>query len=338
MDWTRGYTSLFEVHRMNVDSWAPYQKVKDVQSFAISRTCDETVPLLETATMEIDDAFEDGWYQLSMIVDQGSVERQNLGVFLFEKSGTKYDYNRTTTTASGYSVLKPADDRLVVHGLYALKGSNGAEQAALMLRECTPAPVVVHGKFDLAANLVFDVGMTYLAAVWLLLDAGGFCIQISGDGTINIMPKPIEASIELSRYNAELLLPGVQDDQTVINVPNRYYAIDGDRYAVAVNNNPTSIASYISRGRWVDAIDNSPAMVNGESLQEYAERKLKEATTITKKVTYSREYYPGVVPFSLVSGSMPEIGLDGYMMVITQSLTCDKGVYVQETAAQAVKL
>ena len=104
MDWTRGYTSVFEVHRMNVDSWAPYQKIDNVQSFSISRTCDETVPLLETATMEIDDTFEDGWYQLSMIVDQGSVERQNLGVFLFETSGTKYDYGRATTAASGYSV------------------------------------------------------------------------------------------------------------------------------------------------------------------------------------------------------------------------------------------
>lgn len=336
MDYSQGYTSRFEVSRMNADTWAAYGEISNVSKFSITRNCTDTVPLIETATMEVDDSFEDGWYKLAMIVEQGGFERVDLGVFLFEATGSEFNYGRQTTTVSGFSVLKPADEMLLVSGEYAPMGSNGVDVAATLLQACIPAPVETQGSFLLADNVVFSVGQSYLAAVWMLLDAGGYCIQLDGDGTVNILPKPTEPSLELSKANAALLVPGIKDDKTRSGVPNRYYAIDGGAIAVATNEDPASFVSYKNRGRWVDAVDTSPTRINGETLEAYAQRKLTEATYITKKVTYTREYYPDVVPFSIVRGNMTDIGLDGDMMVLSQSLTCDKGVSIQETAGQAV--
>ena len=49
------------------------------------------------------------------------------------------------------------------------------------------------------------------------------------------------------------------------------------------------------------------------------------------KLTYKREYSPGVVPFSVVRGALPEWGLDGDYRVKTQRLTCGRGILVEES-------
>ena len=51
-----------------------------------------------------------------------------------------------------------------------------------------------------------------------------------------------------------------------------------------------------------------------------------------KGITYRREYVPGIVPFSVVRGALPESGLDGDYRVTTQRLTCGKGITVEESA------
>jgi len=47
-------------------------------------------------------------------------------------------------------------------------------------------------------------------------------------------------------------------------------------------------------------------------------------------ITYSREWQPGVLPYSIVRGSLPEYGLDGDYRVSTQRLTCGCGILVEE--------
>ena len=50
-------------------------------------------------------------------------------------------------------------------------------------------------------------------------------------------------------------------------------------------------------------------------------------------ITYKREYMPGVHPFSLVYGALPERGMDGTYRVRTQKITCAKGITVEEAVA-----
>ena len=180
--------------------------------------------------------------------------------------------------------------------------------------------------------------MGYLEAAWLLLSAGGYCIQLGDDGVIYLREMPSEPVLELSRANADLLIPGVQDDFDISGIPNRYYAIEGGSIAVAVNDREDSAASFANTGEWSDYVDISPVRVNGETLDAYAKRKLAEMSIVTRSRTYSREYVPDVKPYSVVRGSLGNVGLDGDMVVTAQSFSCGFGIVVQETAVQGVSV
>ena len=107
---------------------------------------------------------------------------------------------------------------------------------------------------------------------------------------------------------------------------------------MAVNDDPTSSVSHAARGMWVDCYDPSPARVNGETLAAYASRKLAEASVVVKRKTYTREFHPDVLPFSLVRCSLPEVDLVGDGRVLEQSLTLGYGITVQETLGFEVVL
>ena len=47
--------------------------------------------------------------------------------------------------------------------------------------------------------------------------------------------------------------------------------------------------------------------------------------------TYRREWVPGIVPFDIVRGALPESGLDGLYRVRSQKLTCRRGIIVEES-------
>ena len=190
--------------------------------------------------------------------------------------------------------------------------------------------------FTIVEDLVFDIGCSYLEATWTILNAAGWCMQIDGLGVVTIMPKPSEPSLDLGGTNAGLLIPGVDDDFSIIDVPNRYYAVDDGEVAVATNDDPTSIAGYQQRGRWVDLVDNSPVLVDGESLQMYANRKLAEASTVVRTFSYTREFWPDVYPFDIIHASLPSNGIEGDLRVMTQSLECGLGVVVTETSGLEV--
>ena len=51
--------------------------------------------------------------------------------------------------------------------------------------------------------------------------------------------------------------------------------------------------------------------------------------------TYKREYAPNVHPFDIVRGMLPERGLDGDYRVLTQKLTCSRGIIVEEAVEWA---
>ena len=189
--------------------------------------------------------------------------------------------------------------------------------------------MVVEGGFTLASNVVFGVGMSCLEAAWLILDAGGLCVQLDGEGAAHVRPKPTNPAVDLSHVNADLLVPGVVTDADLSMVKNRYYAIENGQVAVAENVD-YGPASYNARGYWDDIVDTSPIRVNGETLQAYAERKLAEQSAVKKQVKYTREFYPGIAPFSVVGFG------ERNMSVVSQALACDFGVTVAETAEMEV--
>jgi len=345
IDWQSNYTVDWKIVKINEDTWDDEEDLPGVLTVTISRDCTDSVPLLETSSMEvyteIMDEFEDGWYRvIANVYQDGSYERHALSTQMYQLNNDEVDYGVVKNTLNGQSVLLPALETSIREGSYLPKGANGANWVYVNLISCLKCPVHLVGDgFTLERYVVFDSGDSILSACWSILDAGRWCMQIDGDGHVYIMEKPTTPDLEIEIGDEGLLLPSVKRSAVKIGVPNRYIARDGEFEEIAENDDPSSPVSYTNLGRWVDAgVDTYPDYLNGESLWAYARRRLEEESTVFRTYDYVREYYPGVYPFSLVRASSMENGFEGDLRVTSQKLELDRAIVVSETSNEEIKL
>lgn len=335
IDFSKGYSSSFRLMVVDPATWADSGEVKGLSSASVER--DRSTDLLESGSMTVAAAGvpEVEFYaRLEMLAESGSArERHAIATLLLSPGTSTATVGMTEVELVGRSVLAPANDRVLMAGTYAPMGADGAAYAARLLQECIPAPVETEGGFKLSDHVVFARGTTYLEAVWMLLDTAGWAMTIDGQGKVTIRPYPSVPSLVLNRANARLIGPEVQIDDGGTEIPNRVIVADSENddmvESVDMTDSPTS---YKSIGRYVDLYEENPTLVDGESLQAYANRRLVEETTVKGKRTYAREWWPDVLPYSLVRGSMKDVKLDGDMRVLSQSLEIGFGVSMSETS------
>lgn len=335
MDWTSSYTSSWRVFRVNRDTWADGAMISNVERAGTSRTTDGR--LLESGNLEVTGVFESDYYRIVMTAEQGGeLTRVDVATLLFEVEGGNIDFGRVASNVNGGSVLTPADTTSVITGEYAPAGVDGVQYAAQLLRSAINAPVETEGSFILNDHIVFELGESVIDAVWTVLDAGGYIIQIDGRGVVHIRPKPSQPALTITSSNMRLLSNGIDFKSSMADIPNRYIVIEDDKVTVATNDDPESIVSTVSRGYCVDVVDTSPTPVNGKTMEEYAHDRLKELSILRDERTYVREYAPNVYLYSLVRASID--GLQGDLRVLSQSLECGNGITVNEKAAREIRL
>lgn len=335
MDWTRSYESTWRVFRVNEKTWADGAEIRNVDSAKISRTADGS--LLETGSLVVTGDFETGYYRIVMTADQdGELTRVDVGTLYFQASGGETNFGRTAYDVDGSSVLYPAYTTTVIIGEYAPAGADGAQYAASLLRGAINAPVEVHGGFTLNDHVVHELGAAVIEAVWAVLDAGGFVIQIDGKGIVHILPKPTEPSLTINSSSIGRLSNGIDFSADKSDIPNRYIVIDGNNVTIAVNDDPASEVSTVRRGFFVDVVDTSPTPVNGKTMAEYAHDRLKAMSIMRDERKYTREYAPDVYLYSIVRSSIS--GLQGDLRVLSQSIRCSNGISVSEKAAREIAL
>ena len=335
MDWSKSYTSTWRVFRVNRKTWADGEMLKKVDSASVSRTADGRV--LESGSLEVSGEFETDYYRIVMTAKQGGeLARVDVATLLFEVKGGKIDFGRTVHDIDGFSVLHPASTTAVTLGEYAPAGVDGVQYAKALLESAINAPVEAEGSFTLNDHVVHELGSSVIDAVWAVLDAGGYIMQIDGRGVVHIRPKPTEPSLRINSASIRMLSNGIDFDADMSDIPNRYVVIDDYNVTIASNDDPESIVSTVSRGYYVDVVDTSPTPVNGQTYKEYAESRLKELSVLKDERTYVREYAPDVYLYSLVRASIN--GLQGDLRVTAQSLTCGNGITVQEKAAKEIRL
>lgn len=335
MDWTKSYASEWRVFRVNRDTWADDEKITGVDSIEVLKTGDGDE--MESGSMETTGAFESDYYRIVLTAEQGGeVARVDVATLLFTSKGGEYNYGVDTSNVDGFSVLHPASTTSVLVGEYAPAGSNGAQYAADLLATAINAPIEVEGSFVLNEHVVHELGSSILSAVWAVLNAGDFVIQIDGRGVVHIRPKPVEPSLIIDNATSGVLLNGIGTTAEEGDIPNRYIIIDGLNITIAENNDPASIVSSSTRGYYVDVIDTSPTPINGETYSAYAERMLKKESVLNEEKEYVREFIPNVYPYSIIRATID--GLDGDMRVNSQSINCGNGITVSEKVSREIRL
>lgn len=340
--WNESYSLQIRIMSVDKNTWVNKKELTNVIGVSIHKTANDEYPLLESGDMQFvsDTAspFENGWYRIEALFQQGGVAaRLPLATLMFASYGGTTKWNYTDYDVQGYSVLKPLEERVLRTGEYIPKGENVSRWIANKIKECTPAPVLIRNGFTLTDPLVFASGTSYLQAIWTALDAKGYVIQIDGNGRIIITKMPSNPALVLDSSTAGLIVPEISWNADISNIPNRYYAvspIDGT-IAVARNVDVSSPTSYQKRGRrWVDYFDDSPSLTDGESIDQYARRKLQEVSDHFEKINIEHEFVPDVTVFDKIRCYLPNQNIEGLYVVEAQELSIGNGITIKESLSK----
>lgn len=235
----------------------------------------------------------------------------------------------TLNTLTCFSVLKPAEDVLLTRGWFAPAQIDGAELVRRLL-SVSPAPIVVEGESPaLAESIVAEDGETHLSMADRILDAIGWRLRIDGDGTIRILPDASDPVACFDPISNDLIEPKIKVTADWYNCPNVLVAVAGDVTGIARDEDPDSPLSTVSRGREVWKKE-SCTLSAGESVAEYARKRLRELQRVRQTVSYTRRYMPDVMPGDIVGLNYPEQQLTGNYVVQSQSITLGYGARTAE--------
>jgi hypothetical protein len=178
------------------------------------------------------------------------------------------------------------------------------DEAYRLVRENARAPVVkatcdMTLPFDFVAN-TDDTWITFLID---LIAQANYVFDLDELGRILFAPKQDTASLQpvwtYTDDNSSILYPDISMDHDLYGVPNVIevvYSRDGEHYeAQAVNDDPNSPISTVSRGRRITKRVTDPdvgGIPTKDMIQEYANKLLREWSTLEYTISYSHGYCP----------------------------------------------
>lgn len=324
MNWSKGYTALCYVKTVDVATWRDVDRI-DIYGGSVTRS---DGALAESASFDCVnyDQTAERWVRIWLDVTQ---DGNSAHVALFTGLATSPDRDINgrlfTNSVECYSVLKPAQDVLLPRGWYAPAGAYGADLIKQLL-ETTPAPKVINGVSPaLQTAYVAEDGESSMSMAQKILTAINWRLRITGSGEIYIEPKPTDPAAVFDCIEYDSIEPQLKVGYDWFTCPNVFRAVQNDMSAVAVDSDPDSIFSTVSRGREIWKEDNNVKLTDSESLQSYAARRLKEEQHVVFKASYDRRFHPDVVAGDLVRLHYPEQKVDGVFRVTKQSIDLGNG-------------
>ena len=330
MDWNSGYSASYYITIVDPASWRDL-RIVDITGGSISKSDSS---LMESATVDLTENLGEAWIRVWLDARQNDGGgRTPLFTGLLQTPATKWQGRIDTYTAECYSVLKAADDILLQRGWYALAGQNGVALAAQLLK-AAPAPVEVDGEPPLlASSIVAEDNETNLTMAQRLVYASGWRIRINGDGTIVLCPADTEPICVLDTDTNDIVELSITDEQDLYKCPNVFMATSGDLSYIARDE-----ASIQARGREIWAMENNVTLNAGESIMQYATRRLEEKKAAARTVKYQRRYKPDIAPGDIVELRFPGQSIFGDYSVRKQRIALSYAATVSEESTEVYRL
>lgn len=329
MDWSKGFSASYYMAIIDKRTWNDASR-REITGGSISRSgsglrqsADIDCPGYEPGTEQ--------WIRVWLDVRQnGAAEHVAVFTGLACSPSIKRDGNIKEIPLECYSVLKPADDVMLQRGWYIAAGMNGAQMAASMLQEVIPAPVIVEGSSPaLQQAIIAEDGETVLSMVDKILGAIGWQIRIDGMGTVTLR----EISDEpVATFGADydIIETEIQIEQDWFDCPNVFRAVSDDMTAIARDDSESSPLSTVTRGREIWMEETNCDMNDGESIEEYSIRRLKEEQQKSTRITYNRRFHPDVMTGDMIRLNYPAQELQGNYRVSDQTIQLEHGARTEE--------
>lgn len=329
MDWSKGYSASYHMTVVDKTTWRDMRVI----SITDGKIKKETSNLMESADVTCLNYPRnvEQWVRVWLDAKQKDTS-EHIALFTGLAVSPDRDINGLieTNQVECYSVLKPADDVLLERGWYAPEGFKGSALVKQLL-SVGPAPIVEE-EFSpsLKSSIIAENGETHLSMAHKVLQAINWRLKIDGDGTINICSKPISSIATFDSMDMDIIESKLKLSYDWYDCPNVFRAIEDDLIGIARDDSEESFLSTVNRGReiWEEEINCN--LNDGETVAEYALRKLKEKQQKEMAVDYSRRFVPGICPTDIINLHLPAQQISGNFVIESQSIDLGYGARVSE--------
>lgn len=349
LDWTKSMEQTFEFYIVDPGTWSDLKRIDTVTSCSIER--DSSNATLGSASFECTENVDECYIRAYLIaIQNGITERVPLGTFLVQTPSVSFDGKNTSISLEAYTPLIELKATVPPIGYALLKGTNIMDTVPDLCAENMRAPVVATSSDEkVYDDFVSNLDDTWLSFISDLLANAKF--QFGLDEYSRVIFEPVQDPAALRPVwvynddNSSILLPDISNERDLYGIPNVvevvYSTGTGYMFSRIVNDDPNSPVSTVNRGREVVHRESSPnfaGMPTQEYIDQYARQMLRNMSCLEHKVTYSHGYCPVRVGDAVLL-NYTRAGLTNVKAkVISQSIKCDTGCTVEETAVYTTKL
>ena len=348
-DWTTSMQQTFEYYVVNPNNWKDDYQLKNVKKCSINR--DSTVETLGSATIDVTDYVGECYIRTYLITIQNGVrEKHPLGTHLVQTPSSTFDGKKRDVSMDAYTPLLELKENPPPLGYSILKGENVMENAYRIIREHVRAPVVkTECDKTLFKDFVANTNDTWITFCSDLIANAKYALDLDELGRVLFAPKQETTSLQpmwtFNDDNSSILYPELTLKQDLYGIPNVVEVVysSGKNYysARVVNDDSNSPTSTARRGREIIHRVTNPELSGDpteEQIQLYAEKLLKELSTLESTVTYTHGYCPVRVG-DCVRLNYTRAGLKNIKAkIISQSIKCETSCSVTEKAVYTTKL
>lgn len=348
-DWLSSMQQTFEYYMVDPNTWKDAKRIDNVLSCSITR--DSEAETLGSASIKVTESIGECYVRIYLITIQNGVkEKHPLGTVLVQTPSSSFNGKVREVDMDAYTPLLELKENPPPLGYSMFKDENIMRNAYLLVREHARAPVVETVCDDtLYYDFVANTDDTWITFIADLIENANYTFGLDELGRILFTPKQDAASLQpIWTYddgNSSILYPDIDMEHDLYNVPNVVevvYSNGADSYyAMAVNDDPNSPTSTVTRGRKITRRITDPDL-NGDPTQrqidEYAEQTLRDLSSLEYSVTYTHGYCPVRVG-DCVRLNYSRAGLNGIKAkVVSQTIDCKTGCKVTEKAVFTTKL
>lgn len=348
-NWAESMQQSFEYYVVDPGTWKEVKFLDNVKSCSISR--DLETDTLGSATIDVTQSVGEEYIRVYLVtIQNGLRERHPLGTFLVQTPSSTFDGKIRQVTMDAYTPLIELKENKPPLGYSISKDQNIMDMAYVIARERMRAPIVAAECSDtLYSDFIANTDDTWFSFVKDLIANAKYNLELDEMGRVLFSPKQELASLQpvwtYDDSNSSILYPEMSMKHDLYDIPNVVEVVYSDGrdsyYAKVVNDDPNSPTSTINRGREIGYRDTSPnlsGIPTNAQIQEYAQALLKSLSTVVYSVTYTHGYCP-VRLGDCVRINYARSGLtDVKAKVISQTIKCEPGAPVTETAIFSKKL
>ena len=348
-DWSSSMQQTFEYYVVDPESWKDIKLLDTVKSCSITR--DAEAETLGSASFDISESVGECYIRVYLVTIQNGIkEKYPLGTFLVQTPSSSFNGKTKDVVMDAYTPLLELKENQPPLGYTVLKNEDIMNIAYRLTRDSARAPVVeTESKTKLFYDFVADPNDTWLSFLTDLIANAKYNFDLDEMGRILFSPRQDTASLQpvwtFDDGNSSILYPDMSMDHDLYGIPNVveviYSSGSNSYYAKVINDDPNSPTSTVSRGREIVYRVTDPDVIGDPTqnqIQEYAERLLRELSSLEYTVTYTHGYCPVRVG-DCVRLNYERAGFtDIKAKVISQDISCEPGCPVTEKAVFTTKL